>query len=46
MTDAVDQPRAVKGLLVQEFLQIRRDLVVILPVADLLLHLLKHLHDL
>ena len=46
MAHAVDQARFVKGLLVQQILEILPHLVLILPVPYVLLHVLKHLHHL
>ena len=43
---AVDQARLVKGLLVEQGLEVVAHLVLVLPVPDGLLHVLKHLHHL
>ena len=43
MSDTVDQTGLVEGLLPKDLQKIGRDLIIILPVLDLLLHLVKHL---
>ena len=43
---AVDEPRAVPGLLIHEPAQVGGDLLLVGPIPDPILNVLEHLHDL
>ena len=46
MAHAVDETRAVEGLLVENLAQVGCDLVLVLPIGDMCTDVLVHGHDL